>query len=176
MTKATITTIDGKDMTFAEISRLYKVPRSTIQHRYTNGLRGKKLIYGSGRTKLVTFSHKENQYTLNSYDLKIMKENSVTIDLLKKRLDENWDLKNALAAPKGMNRNEFININQLSKYENYRDDLLKQKRLAKRKSKIIKSRELVKKYRVSSRWFEYLVENNLVAKLKTDSYGKVQRG
>lgn len=38
------------------------------------------------------------------------------------------------------------------------------------------SEENIRKYSVRSKWFEHLEHNNLIATVKTDRYGQVQRG
>lgn len=53
---------------------------------------------------------------------------------------------------------------------------LKRKRREQRIARARRSEELVAKHRVSSKWFEHLVEDNTFVKLKTDKYGRVQRG
>ena len=53
---------------------------------------------------------------------------------------------------------------------------LERKRDAKRKAEVKRSLELIKKYRVRSEYYNELVNNNLIVKLKTDTYGNVQRG
>lgn len=53
---------------------------------------------------------------------------------------------------------------------------LKRKRREQRIARAKRSEELVAKHRVSSKWFEELVEKNSFVKIKTDTYGKVQRG
>lgn len=53
---------------------------------------------------------------------------------------------------------------------------LKRKRREQRIARVRRSEELVKKHRVSSKWFEHLVEDNMFVKVKTDKYGRVQRG
>lgn len=47
-----------------------------------------------------------------------------------------------------------------------------QVRLARKR----RSEENLRKYSVRSKWFEHLEKNNLIATVKTDSYGQVQRG
>ncbi|RIL69147.1 hypothetical protein BUY49_11535 [Staphylococcus devriesei] len=53
---------------------------------------------------------------------------------------------------------------------------LERKRDAKRKAGVKRSLELIKKYRVQSKYYNDLVQNNLIVKLKTDTYGRTQRG
>lgn len=53
---------------------------------------------------------------------------------------------------------------------------LERKRDAKRKAEVKRSLELIKKYRVRSKYYNELVNNNLIVKIKTDTYGNVQRG
>ena len=53
---------------------------------------------------------------------------------------------------------------------------LKRKRREQRIARARRSEELVAKHRVSSKWFEHLVEDNAFVKVKTDKYGRVQRG
>lgn len=47
-----------------------------------------------------------------------------------------------------------------------------QVRLARKR----RSEENLRKYSVRSKWFEHLEHNNLIATVKTDRYGQVQRG
>ena len=47
-----------------------------------------------------------------------------------------------------------------------------QVRLARKR----RSEENIRKYSVRSKWFEHLEQNNLIATVKTDRYGQVQRG
>lgn len=47
-----------------------------------------------------------------------------------------------------------------------------QVRLARKR----RSEENIRKYSVRSKWLEHLEQNNLIATVKTDRYGQVQRG
>lgn len=47
-----------------------------------------------------------------------------------------------------------------------------QVRLARKR----RSEENLRKYSVRGEWFEHLESNNLIATVKTDRYGRVQRG
>lgn len=53
---------------------------------------------------------------------------------------------------------------------------LKRKRREERLARAKRSLELLKKNRVESNYFRNLERNNLIATIKTDSYGRVQRG
>lgn len=53
---------------------------------------------------------------------------------------------------------------------------LARKREAERKARARRKQESIDKHRVRSRYFNNLVNNNLLVKLKTDTYGRVQRG
>lgn len=53
---------------------------------------------------------------------------------------------------------------------------LKRKRREERLARAKRSLELLKKNRVDSSYFRNLERNNLIATIKTDSYGRVQRG
>lgn len=53
---------------------------------------------------------------------------------------------------------------------------LKRKRREERIARVKRAERELAKHRVSSKYFENLVQNNLMVKVKTDQYGNVQRG
>lgn len=60
--------------------------------------------------------------------------------------------------------------------ERRHERMLMLKRKEQREEKERRSKELVKQHKVKSEWFDHLCKNNLLAKLKTDCYGRDQRG
>ncbi|MDU7271074.1 hypothetical protein [Staphylococcus lugdunensis] len=60
--------------------------------------------------------------------------------------------------------------------ERRHERMLMLKRKEQRAEKERRSKELVKQHKVKSEWFDYLCKNNLLTKLKTDLYGRDQRG
>lgn len=76
-------------------------------------------------------------------------------------------------------KGDGLNLKQL--YEIQRAEMrhekeLKRKRREERLARAKRSLELLKKNRVDSTYFRNLERNNLIATIKTDSYGRVQRG
>ncbi|AGC90915.1 MULTISPECIES: hypothetical protein [Bacillati] len=53
---------------------------------------------------------------------------------------------------------------------------LKRKRREERIARAKRSLEMLEKNRVDSNYFRNLEKNNLITRVKTDSYGRVQRG
>ncbi|WP_346842704.1 hypothetical protein ABEG07_04320 [Staphylococcus lugdunensis] len=60
--------------------------------------------------------------------------------------------------------------------ERRHERMLMLKRKEQRAEKERRSKELVKQHKVKSEWLDHLCKNNLLAKLKTDCYGRDQRG
>ncbi|NBH30554.1 hypothetical protein [Staphylococcus warneri] len=53
---------------------------------------------------------------------------------------------------------------------------LKRKRREERIARAKRSLEMLEKNRIDSNYFRNLEKNNLIVRVKTDSYGRVQRG
>ena len=56
------------------------------------------------------------------------------------------------------------------------EQALRQRQQQVRLARKRRSEENLRRYSVCSKWFEHLVENNTFVKIKTDKYGRVQRG
>lgn len=56
------------------------------------------------------------------------------------------------------------------------EQALRQRQQQVRLARKRRSEENLRKYSVCSKWFEHLEKNNLIATVKTDRYGQVQRG
>lgn len=56
------------------------------------------------------------------------------------------------------------------------EQALRQRQQQVRLARKRRSKENLRKYSVRSKWFEHLEKNNLIATVKTDRYGQVQRG
>ncbi|MEK4169390.1 hypothetical protein NST64_08600 [Staphylococcus sp. FSL W8-1268] len=56
------------------------------------------------------------------------------------------------------------------------EQALRQRQQQVRLARKRRSEENIRKYSVRSKWFEHLEHNNLIATVKTDRYGQVQRG
>lgn len=66
---------------------------------------------------------------------------------------------------------ELIKIEE-QRFEARLQAKLKSERLARKR----KSLEALQKHRVRSKWFEHLEQNNLIVRIKKDTYGREQRG
>lgn len=73
----------------------------------------------------------------------------------------------------GLNSKQLYEIQRV---EMRREKELKRKRREERLDRAKRSLELLKKNRVDSNYFRNLERNNLIATIKTDCYGRVQRG
>ncbi|MCT1482617.1 hypothetical protein M3C31_01975 [Staphylococcus hominis] len=56
------------------------------------------------------------------------------------------------------------------------EQALRQRQQQVRLARKRRSEENLRKYSVRGEWFEHLENNNLIATVKTDRYGRVQRG
>lgn len=56
------------------------------------------------------------------------------------------------------------------------EQALRQRQQQVRLARKRRSEENLRKYSVRGEWFEHLEKNNLIATVKTDRYGQVQRG
>lgn len=56
------------------------------------------------------------------------------------------------------------------------EQALRQRQQQVRLARKRRSEENLRKYSVRGEWFEHLENNNLIATVKTDRYGQVQRG
>lgn len=126
-----------------------------------------------------TLKVKGKSYVLIPRDIEIMSRNEISMQSLRTRLLKGWSFRDAVDAPNGMRREEYQNEKMLAdKYKmQYELDLiLEQRRRVKRREDKKKREEMLAKHRVRTRYFEDLEENNLIVKIKTDTYGRLQRG
>lgn len=65
---------------------------------------------------------------------------------------------------------------ELQQAERRHERELKRKRREERIARAKRSLEMLEKNRVDSNYFRNLEKNNLITRVKTDSYGRVQRG
>lgn len=126
-----------------------------------------------------TLNVKGKSYVLIPRDLEIMSLNEITMQGLRTRLLNGWNFRDAIDAPSGMRREEYQNEKMLAdkyKMQQELDLIVEQRRRAKRREDKKRREEMLAKHRVRTRYFEELEKNNLIARIKTDCYGRVQRG
>lgn len=126
-----------------------------------------------------TLNVKGKSYVLIPRDLEIMSLNEITMQGLRTRLLNGWNFRDAIDAPSGMRREEYQNEKMLAdkyKMQQELDLIVEQRRRAKRREDKKRREEMLAKHRVRTRYFEELEKNNLIATIKTDCYGRVQRG
>ncbi|KKI54756.1 PVL ORF-50-like family protein [Staphylococcus pasteuri] len=126
-----------------------------------------------------TLNVKGKSYVLIPRDLEIMSLNEITMQGLRTRLLNGWNFRDAIDAPSGMRREEYQNEKMLAdkyKMQQELDLIVEQRRRAKRREDKKRREEMLAKHRVRTRYFEDLERNNLIARIKTDCYGRVQRG
>ncbi len=126
-----------------------------------------------------TLKVKGKSYVLIPRDLEIMSLNEITMQGLRTRLLNGWNFRDAIDAPSGMRREEYQNEKMLAdkyKMQQELDLIVEQRRRVKRREDKKRREEMLAKHRVRTRYFEDLERNNLIATIKTDSYGRVQRG
>lgn len=126
-----------------------------------------------------TIKVKGKSYVLIPRDLEILSINNISLHSLRTRLLKGWNFRDAVDAPSGMRREEYQNEKMLAdkyKMQHELDLILEQRRRAKRREDKKRREEMLAKHRVRTRYFEGLEKNNLIVKIKTDSYGRVQRG
>jgi len=126
-----------------------------------------------------TLNVKGKSYVLIPRDLEIMSLNEITMQGLRTRLLKGWNFRDAIDAPSGMRREEYQNKKMLDdkyKMQQELDLIVEQRRRAKRREDKKRREEMLAKHRVRTRYFEELEKNNLIARIKTDCYGRVQRG
>lgn len=126
-----------------------------------------------------TLKVKGKSYVLIPRDLEIMSFNEITMQGLRTRLLNGWNFRDAIDAPSGMRREEYQNEKMLAdkyKMQQELDLIVEQRRRVKRREDKKRREEMLAKHRVRTRYFEELEKNNLIARIKTDCYGRVQRG
>ncbi|WAE41312.1 hypothetical protein LQ944_02590 [Staphylococcus pasteuri] len=126
-----------------------------------------------------TLKVKGKSYVLIPRDLEIMSLNEITMQGLRTRLLNGWNFRDAIDAPSGMRREEYQNEKMLAdkyKMQQELDLIVEQRRRVKRREDKKRREEMLAKHRVRTRYFEELEKNNLIARIKTDCYGRVQRG
>ena len=126
-----------------------------------------------------TLKVKGKSYVLIPKDLEIMSLNEITMQGLRTRLLNGWNFRDAIDAPSGMRREEYQNEKMLAdkyKMQQELDLIVEQRRRAKRREDKKRREEMLAKHRVRTRYFEELEKNNLIVKIKADSYGRLQRG
>ncbi|MGE8022959.1 SA1788 family PVL leukocidin-associated protein [Staphylococcus pasteuri] len=126
-----------------------------------------------------TLNVKGKSYVLIPRDLEIMSLNEITMQGLRTRLLKGWNFRDAIDAPSGMRREEYQNEKMLAdkyKMQQELDLIVEQRRRVKRREDKKRREEMLAKHRVRTRYFEDLERNNLIARIKTDCYGRVQRG
>ncbi|WP_154836248.1 SA1788 family PVL leukocidin-associated protein [Staphylococcus pasteuri] len=126
-----------------------------------------------------TLNVKGKSYVLIPRDLEIMSLNEITMQGLRTRLLNGWNFRDAIDAPSGMRREEYQNEKMLAdkyKMQQELDLIVEQRRRVKRREDKKRREEMLAKHRVRTRYFEELEKNNLIARIKTDCYGRVQRG
>lgn len=126
-----------------------------------------------------TLKVKGKSYVLIPRDLEIMSLNEITMQGLRTRLLNGWNFRDAIDAPSGMRREEYQNEKMLAdkyKMQQELDLIVERRRRVKRREDKKRREEMLAKHRVRTRYFEDLERNNLIATIKTDSYGRVQRG
>lgn len=125
-----------------------------------------------------TLKVKGKSYVLIPKHLEIMSLNEITMQGLRTRLLNGWNFRDAIDAPSGMRREEYQNEKMLAdkyKMQHELDLIVEQRRRVKRREDKKRREETLAKHRVRTRYFEDLERNNLIATIKTDSYGRVQR-
>ncbi|MBM6506800.1 SA1788 family PVL leukocidin-associated protein [Staphylococcus pasteuri] len=126
-----------------------------------------------------TLKVKGKSYVLVPRDLEIMSLNEITMQGLRTRLLNGWNFRDAIDAPSGMRREEYQNEKMLAdkyKMQQELDLIVEQRRRVKRREDKKRREEMLAKHRVRTRYFEELEKNNLIVKIKADSYGRLQRG
>lgn len=126
-----------------------------------------------------TLNVKGKSYVLIPRDLEIMSLNEITMQGLRTRLLKGWNFRDAIDAPSGMRREEYQNEKMLADKYKMQQELnliVEQRRRVKRREDKKRHEEMLAKHRVRTRYFEELEKNNLIARIKTDCYGRVQRG
>lgn len=126
-----------------------------------------------------TLNVKGKSYVLIPRDLEIMSLNEITMQGLRTRLLNGWNFRDAIDAPSGMRREEYQNEKMLAdkyKMQQELDLIVEQRRRVKRREDKKRREEMLAKHRVRTRYFEELEKNNLIVKIKADSYGRLQRG
>lgn len=126
-----------------------------------------------------TLNVKGKSYVLIPRDLEIMSLNEITMQGLRTRLLNGWNFRDAIDAPSGMRREEYQNEKMLAdkyKMQQELDLIVEQRRRVKRREDKKRREEMLAKHRVRTRYFEELEKINLIARIKTDCYGRVQRG
>lgn len=126
-----------------------------------------------------TLKVKGKSYVLIPKDLEIMSLNEITMQGLRTRLLNGWNFRDAIDAPSGMRREEYQNEKMLAdkyKMQQELDLIVEQRRRVKRREDKKRREEMLAKHRVRTRYFEELEKNNLIVKIKADSYGRLQRG
>ncbi|PTU88100.1 hypothetical protein BUZ62_00875 [Staphylococcus pasteuri] len=126
-----------------------------------------------------TLKVKGKSYVLIPRDLEIMSLNEITMQGLRTRLLNGWNFRDAIDAPSGMRREEYQNEKMLAdkyKMQQELDLIVEQRRRVKRREDKKRREEMLAKHRVRTRYFEELEKNNLIVKIKADSYGRLQRG
>lgn len=118
-------------------------------------------------------------YKINERHLKKMEVNKLERKNIRTRIAIGWNLEDAVDALLGMTREEYNNEKALAnryKAQHEQDMLTKQRRKVEARQKEIERKALLDKHRVRSKYFENLADNNLIATIKIDCYGRVQRG
>ncbi|ATH63205.1 MULTISPECIES: hypothetical protein [Staphylococcus] len=118
-------------------------------------------------------------YEINERHLKKMETNKLERKNVRSRIALGWNLEDAVDAALGMTRDEYNREKALAnkyKAQHEQDMLTEQRRKVKARQKDMERKALLDKHRVRSKYFENLVAKNLTAKIKTDCYGRVQRG
>lgn len=129
--------------------------------------------------EVTTIRVKGKSYVLIPRDLEIMSLNDISLQSLRTRLLKGWNFRDAVDAPRGMRREEYQKEKMLAdkyKMQHELDLILEQRRRAKRRENKKRREKMLAKHRVRTKYFEELEKNNLIVKIKADSYGRVQRG
>lgn len=126
-----------------------------------------------------TLNVKGKSYVLIPRDIEIMSRNEISMQGLRTRLLNGWNFRDSIDAPSGMRCEEYQNEKMLAdkyKMQQELDLIVEQRRRVKRREDKKRREEMLAKHRVRTRYFEDLERNNLIARIKTDCYGRVQRG
>ncbi|MBF2243323.1 SA1788 family PVL leukocidin-associated protein [Staphylococcus capitis] len=123
----------------------------------------------------IDFKVKGIEYRLYPVHLKKMEKENIQLANVRTRLIKGWYLEDAVEAPIGMRHKEWLNLKEdvveeetlKEKLERYRTE-----RLKRNKPHLFN----VPQKHSRGKWFEHLLEDNTFVKIKTDKYGRVQRG
>lgn len=117
-------------------------------------------------------------YEINERHLKKMEVNKLERKNVRSRVALGWNLEDAIDAPLGMTKKEYqlFKLDSAYKEQEELDAITKKRKQEKLKDDCQRREEMLAKYRVRSKYFGNLADNNLIATIKTDCYGRVQRG